>query len=57
MKNKILKCKLCNGTGLKIQKEEGFIEMCFNAFLYGTNKREICPKCDGTGERVIKIED
>lgn len=57
MKNKILECKVCNGTGLTIRKEEGLIETLFNTFLYDTNNQEICPKCDGTGKRVIKIED
>lgn len=57
MKNKILKCKVCNGTGLTIKKEEGFIETLLNTFLYNANNQEICPQCDGTGVRVIKIED
>ena len=56
-KTEIITCPICYGLGKIQQKEEGLIEEFFNFLFYNTNKEEICVKCDGTGKRMIKIED
>ena len=56
-KTEIITCPICYRDGVIKEKEQGLIEGFFNFLSYNTNKEEICVKCDGTGKRMIKIED